>query len=180
MQHRARRLQVADLFGESDEEKAQRSAHSTNRRRIPRSPRSISAWAILRIRCAAHRARSRRSIIVWRTERTIDRMQKDFDYRLCALSAQQLGAAADRRDHASRLPCGAAGRQTGCQQPGNSAAPQRAGGDAVHLTPPPGSGHAAGGRRARPQADAPSNQWHLCEHAAAVRSGDEPARQGAI
>jgi tol-pal system protein YbgF len=66
------------------------------------------------------------------------RMQKDFDYKLCAISAQQLGTSSDSGDQ-SGLPCGGAGRQTGMyQQPGNSVAPQNTGGDTVHLAPPPG------------------------------------------
>jgi tol-pal system protein YbgF len=67
------------------------------------------------------------------------RMQKDFDYKLCALAAQQLGAPADSGDQ-NGLPCNGSGQQAGMAGPGTSVGPpsQATSGQSIHLAPPPG------------------------------------------
>jgi tol-pal system protein YbgF len=67
----------------------------------------------------------------------IARMQKDFDYKLCTLSAQQLSAGGGADDQTA-LPCNGAPAQS---NPGGAPAqlgPPPASNGPVHLAPPPG------------------------------------------
>jgi len=69
----------------------------------------------------------------------IARMQKDFDYKLCTLSAQQLSAAGGADDQ-NALPCNGTPAQS---NPSASAAPAQMGppppsNTPIHLAPPPG------------------------------------------
>jgi tol-pal system protein YbgF len=72
----------------------------------------------------------------------IERMQKDFDYRLCTLAAQQLGNAGGG-DEASALPCNQpapAGPPTAASAPMPPApGGPRASNEPIHLGPPPGT-----------------------------------------
>ena len=96
-------VQVADLFGPSDEEKAaaaQREAtqdatiaNLTQRvGDLEESLRQLTG----QLEDANHRADLLRQ--------RMERMQKDFDYRICVLSAQKLAATTDSGDQ-SALPC---------------------------------------------------------------------------
>jgi tol-pal system protein YbgF len=94
---------VADLFGESDDEKARRLQHEQNQDDAIRSLNDKTRDLEDTIRnltgeneTLAHR--------VDELNAKIDRMQKDFEYRICQLSAQQLGAG-----DANSVPCGATG-----------------------------------------------------------------------
>lgn len=102
-------MQVAALFGESDEEKAAREAHEQNQDQgianvnqrvgdMENSLRSLTG----QVEQLDHR--------IQELNARIDRMQKDFDYKLCAMAAQQLGAASSGGDNA--LPCDANGGST--------------------------------------------------------------------
>ncbi|MBU6444626.1 MAG: tol-pal system protein YbgF [Alphaproteobacteria bacterium] len=106
----ARYVQVADLFGPSDEEKAaaaQREAtqdstiaNLTQRvHDLEESLRQLTG----QLENANHR--------VDLLQKRIDRMQKDFDYRVCVLSAQKLSAATDGDQ--SALPCSPGGGSAG-------------------------------------------------------------------
>ena len=97
-------LKVAALFGESDEEKAAREAHEQNQDQgianvngrvgdMENSLRSLTG----QVEQLSHR--------IQQLNDRLDRMQKDFDYKLCALSAQQLGVQTSG-DNA--LPCNGA------------------------------------------------------------------------
>jgi tol-pal system protein YbgF len=143
------RLQVSALFGESDAEKAAREQREQSQDQgiatlngrvndLENSLRSLTG----QVEQLDHRI----SVLNDRMER----MQKDFDYKLCAMTAQQLGASTGGTDNA--LPCN--GSQTGgaTQAPMNSAppanvapAPQNfpqsgaaASGPPQHLAPGPG------------------------------------------
>ncbi len=135
----AKSVRVSALFGESDEEKAARLQHEQNQDQgiatlnqrvgdIENSLRSLTG----QVEQLDHRI----SVLNDRMER----MQKDFDYKLCTMAAQQLGA-----DQDNALPCG--GAQTSAPPPSQygNPAPQsfsQSGGNATgapqHLAPPPG------------------------------------------
>jgi len=96
-------LRVAGLFGESDEEKAARLQHEQNQddainrlndkvRDLEESVRNLTGEN----ETLSHR--------VDELSDKITRQQKDFEYRLCALAAQQLGAGTGQGD-ANTVPC---------------------------------------------------------------------------
>jgi tol-pal system protein YbgF len=132
-----RTIRVAALFGESDEEKAARLQHEQNQdqgiaglnQRIGDMENSLRGLTG-QVEQIDHR------IDVLNTR--IDRMQKDFDYKLCAMAQQQLGAGE------GGLPCD---QQTGAAPPVNvNPAPQSfsqggppATGAPQHLAPGPGN-----------------------------------------
>jgi len=99
--------QVADLFGESDEEKAARLQHeqaqdgsiASLRQRVDDLENTLrrTTGAVEELGHRINELNSR-----------IERMQKDFDYRLCTIAAQQLGATPEAGD-ASALPCNGVG-----------------------------------------------------------------------
>ncbi|HEY5048183.1 MAG TPA: tol-pal system protein YbgF [Rhizomicrobium sp.] len=134
-QARAGFVQVADLFGESDEEKAERL------RLQQREQAQDSSIATLNQRLNDLEETLRR--LTGQMEQVdhrvgefndrITRMQKDFDYKLCSLSAQQLGATNDTGEQ-SALPC--PGQQAASPAPGQNAPP--ATGAPRRLAAPPG------------------------------------------
>ncbi len=96
-------LRVADLFGESDEEKAARLQHEQNQDDAIRSlnDKVRDLQDTVRNLTGENEALSHR---VDELNARIDKMQKDFEYRLCQMSAQQLGAG-----DANNVPCGTTG-----------------------------------------------------------------------
>jgi len=111
-------MRVAALFGESDEEKAAREAHEQNQDQgianvnqrvgdMENSLRSLTG----QVEQLDHR--------IQELNARMDRMQKDFDYKLCTMAAQQLGASSSGDDNA--LPCNAS---TGASQGPVNPAPQ--------------------------------------------------------
>ena len=134
----ARYQRVADLFGESDEEKAARQQHEDGQdgqikalndkvRDLQDSVRNLTGQN----EELSHR--------LGELNDKIDRQQKDFEYRLCALGAQQLGSTTGQGDP-NAVPCPGSGPAAsvapGAPAPAMSAptnvAPQ------THLAPPPG------------------------------------------
>ncbi|HTK79079.1 MAG TPA: tol-pal system protein YbgF [Rhizomicrobium sp.] len=127
---------VADLFGESDEEKAARLQHEqaqdgsigSLRQRVDDLENSLrrTTGAVEELSHRINELNSR-----------IERMQKDFDYRLCTIAAQQLGATAEAGDQGA-IPCDGGSVQSaapaGAAPPG--APPENRG--AIHLAPPSG------------------------------------------
>jgi tol-pal system protein YbgF len=111
-------IRVAGLFGESDEEKAARLQHEADQdgqiatlnnkvRDLEDSVRNLTGQnEELEHRLSDLNAK-------------IDKQQKDFEYRLCAMAAQQLGASTGAGD-ANAVPC-----------PGGT------GGASATFTPPP-------------------------------------------
>jgi tol-pal system protein YbgF len=127
--------QVAQLFGESDEEKAAR---------LQREQAQDSSLATLNQRVGDLDETLRRLTgqieeldhrIGEQNER-MSRMRKEFDYKICALAAQQLGASTEAGADTA-LPCGGNG---GTPQGGAAAPPANQTGTngEVHLAPPPG------------------------------------------
>jgi len=134
-------MQVAQLFGESDEEKAAREQHEQNQdaaiaslnqkvQDLENSLRGLTG----QVEQLDHRISQQNDLI--------ERMRKDFDYRLCAMAAQQLGATPGDDNS---LPCNQAqaAPAPGTTQPmpaPQSFAPQAgpASGPPAHLAPPPG------------------------------------------
>jgi len=133
----AKTIKIAALFGESDEEKAARLQHEQNQdqgianamHRMDDLENSLS-----RVTGQVEQLDHRIDVLNQR----IDRMQKDFDYKLCAMAQQQLGAGE------GGLPCD---QQTpSAPAPDVTPAPQNfapssgpATGAPAHLAPGPGS-----------------------------------------
>src|SRR6185437_13164627 len=138
---------VADLFGESDEEKAARLQHE-------QSQDSSINYARQRVQDLESSVRRLTGEVEQLDHRIselnsrIERMQKDYDYQLCKIAAQQLGASGD---DATALPC-AGGDSSGSTMrpsaaippassppPGPSAGPGKTAGEPLHLGAPPGT-----------------------------------------
>jgi tol-pal system protein YbgF len=117
----------AQLFGESDEEKAARQAHEDGQdsqisqlsSRIQQQEDKVRS--LTQSLSNATGANEELAHQIQELRQKIDAQQKDFAYRLCMLSAQQLGAGADDQG----LNCSATG----------SAVPAPAGGVPQNYTP---------------------------------------------
>lgn len=133
MSGEAGETKVAQLFGESDEEKAAR---------LQREQAQDSSLATLNQRVTDLDDTLRRLTgqveeldhrLSEQNER-MSRMRKEFDYKICSLVAQQLGASAETGSDTA-LPCGGSGTQAPPSvAPGNQAGVN----GGVHLAPPPG------------------------------------------
>jgi tol-pal system protein YbgF len=128
---------VAELFGESDEEKAARLANEQ------REQAQSSSIATLNQRLGDLEETLRRltgeveelNHRVGDFNDRLSRVRKEFDYKICALAAQQLGVSVNSGQE-NALPCG------GSAQPGVGpppSAPSTSPGNPVHLAPPPGT-----------------------------------------
>jgi len=131
---------VADLFGESDEEKAARLQHEQSQdssitglnQRMGDVEESLRR-ATGQVEQLDHR--------IDELNARIERMQKDFDYKLCTLAAQQLGASGEAGEE-NALPC--PGTASTAPPPASSAPPPASSpitssqSGVVHLAPPPG------------------------------------------
>lgn len=135
--HSGRRY--AGLFGESDEEKAAAEAARQRENAQDAAIQSLNQ-RMQDLENTVRRLTGQNEQLSHQVDQlrtALDRAQKDFDYRLCTMSAQQLGAS-DQGD--GGLNCGAVN-----QQGSNVSAPpspQRFGsaGDTTRqLAPPPGS-----------------------------------------
>jgi len=123
LQQKPSLVRTAALFGESDEEKAAREAKEQSQdAAIQQLNQKVNDLedTVRRLTGQNEQLDHRLSD----TNSRIERMQKDFDYKLCTMTAQQLGESADS------LPCGGGGSTT----TGNSVAPN----NAPRLSPPPG------------------------------------------
>jgi tol-pal system protein YbgF len=144
---RADVVRVADLFGESDEEKAARKAHEDAQDAQIRALND----KVRDLQDSTTRLTGQNEELSHRiTELNdkIERQQKDFEYRLCAMAAQQLGSGTGQGD-ATALPCpGMGGSAAPAPQvapsptaplvlgPPQNATPHSDTG--AHLAPPPG------------------------------------------
>jgi tol-pal system protein YbgF len=139
---KARSYRVADIFGESDEEKAAR---------LQKEQAQDSAIAALQQHLDDLEASVRR--LTGQLEQQdhkiadlnakIDRMQKDFDYKLCTVTAQQLGESpGGDASGGTALPCGGqaqASNYPATSPPAHTAPPPAAATqEPIHLAPPPG------------------------------------------
>lgn len=140
----AARVRMADLFGESDEERAARLQHEQSQ------DTSIS-YVRQRLQDMESTVRRLTGQIEQLDHRIaelndhIERMQKDMDYRLCKIAAQQMSAAGGGDE--GGLPCTAGETQANSAPSGlppsiTSAAPNpaapRTGGEPLRLASPPG------------------------------------------
>lgn len=112
------RVRVAALFGESDEERAARQQHEDNQDLATQalSQRVHDLEETLRQVTGQNEALAHQ---VQELTQKLDRQQKDFEYRLCALSAQQLGATGQAGQPS--LPCAPGGPAAGNAPPPSSA-----------------------------------------------------------
>jgi tol-pal system protein YbgF len=137
-------IRVAGLFGESDEEKAARLAHEQNQEdainRLNQKVRDLED--------SVRNLTGQNEELTHRLNELDDkiaRQQKDFEYRICSMAAQQLGASAGQGDP-NAVPCGAtasvapsgplvAGVPDGSTPQGEGRVTGEVG---QHLAPPPG------------------------------------------
>ena len=131
-------VQVAGLFGDSDEEIAAQQREQAQDASLANFAQRVSDLEhSLRLVTGQLEEANHRATVL---QQRIDRMQKDFDYKLCTLSAQQLGTATDGDQ--TGLPCDSLS-QPGAQQ-GAVRAPAPAPADMastqsnIQLAPPPG------------------------------------------
>jgi tol-pal system protein YbgF len=125
----------AGMFGESDEEKAARVHEQNQDSTIADLKQRVNDLeASLRQSTGQNEALSHQ---VQQLGDKIERQKKDFEYRLCAISAQQLGAGQGDGSEGSAIPCpgGAPVSQTYAAPP--PAAAQNTA-SAPRLAPPPG------------------------------------------
>src|SRR5579864_953074 len=123
---------VAELFGESDEEKAARLA-AEQREQAQSSSIATLSQRVGDLEQTLQRLTGQMEELDHRVGEfndKISRMRRDFDYKICALAAQQLGANGAPGEENS-LSCGST---PGAAAPGG---PPPAGGG-VHLAPQPG------------------------------------------
>ena len=144
----------AQLFGESDEEKAARQAHEdgqdTQINQLGGRVQQLEdgSGSLTESLSTATGANEELAHQIQELRQKIDAQQKDFAYRLCMLSAQQLGADASDQGlncgavGATAAPAPAAGNFQNCQ-PGTPLPP--IGGD-NQAAPPPSSGAQQFGR----------------------------------
>lgn len=132
----SRPQRVAGLFGPSDEEKAAEEAARQRENSQDASIQSLNQ-RVQDLENSLQRLTGQNEQLghqVQQLRTALDRAQKDFDYRLCTLSAQQLGATEEGE---GGLDCGALITQAGAAPPpaqrGTSS-----GGTARQLAPPPG------------------------------------------
>lgn len=121
----------AGLFGESDEEKAARLHEQNQDATI-----SDLTQRVHDLEDSLRQATGQNETLTHQIQQLndkINRQQKDFEYRLCTLSAQQLGA--NQGDDQTALPCGGGG---GVSTTFNPPAPQQQQSSAPKLAPPPG------------------------------------------
>jgi tol-pal system protein YbgF len=105
-----RGMQIAGLFGESDDEKAARQQHEDNqdaqiadlKQQIHDLEQTLQQLTGQNEQLSHH---------VHELSDKIDSQQKDYDYKLCALSAQMLGVSAAPDQSGSGLPCNLSGAQ---------------------------------------------------------------------
>jgi tol-pal system protein YbgF len=123
-------VRMAALFGDSDEEKAARQQHEDNQDLATQalSQRVHDLEETLRQLTGQNEALTHQ---VQELNEKLDHQQKDFEYRLCALAAQQLGASGQGQ---GSLPCNAAA-SSGPPAPGGQ--PPSGGGE--QMGKPPGS-----------------------------------------
>ncbi len=136
-------VRVAGLFGESDEEKAARLAREQHEADQDAQIKALNE-KVQDLEDSVRNLTGQNEELGHRVtdlNEKIERQQKDFEYRLCALSAQQLGAGVAPGD-ANAVPCpGAAGPVASAPPPPVAAAQAPSGGTATPpkpLAPPPG------------------------------------------
>ena len=152
----AQRVELAALFGESDEERAQRQQHEDNQDLEIQAltQRVHDLEESLRQLTGQNEQLSHQLQLL---NEKLERQQKDFEYRLCAMAAQQLGASASAGNE-NALPC----------PPGMGSAPAApsapppiaSGGSTPQLGRPPGTLGTLSSNDALPLAPVPAPSAH--------------------
>ncbi|HVU20875.1 MAG TPA: tol-pal system protein YbgF [Rhizomicrobium sp.] len=127
----------AGLFGESDEEKAARQHEKDQDAAIADLNRRVHDLEQTLSRATGDNEALSHEVQVLSDK--LDRQKKDFEYRLCTISAQQLGAG--QGDEQSSIPCGGSGGGVSMNYNAPSSsppAPQQDSSGTVRLAPPPG------------------------------------------
>ena len=129
---------VAQLFGESDEEKAARLQHeqaqdsgiATLNQRVNDLDDTLRRLTG-QIEELDHRLSEQNERMA--------RMRKDFDYKICSMAAQQLGATTESGEENS-LPCAGQSQQQSYVAPATSGPGNGVNANGtIHLAPPPGN-----------------------------------------
>jgi tol-pal system protein YbgF len=100
-------VQLAALFGESDEEKAARQQHEDNQ---DLATQALSQ-RVRDLEDSLRQLTGQNEVLAHRVQELndkLDRQQKDFEYRLCVMSAQQLGSSPGQGSETA-LPCNPSG-----------------------------------------------------------------------
>ena len=124
----------AGLFGESEEEKAARLHEKDQDASIADLTQRVhDLEESLRQSTGQNESLAHQ---VQQLNDKLDRQKKEFEYRLCTMAAQQLGAAEGASDEQNGLPCaaGSGASMTYSPSPPRPQSPS----DGVHLAPPPG------------------------------------------
>lgn len=126
----SRGIQIAGLFGESDEEKATRQHETDQDAAIDELKRRVHDLELsLQQATGQNEELSHR---IQELNARIDSQKKDFDYRLCTIVAQQVGAGTSADQAGTGLPCDASSALATLATPGGQvqgpAPPQASGG----------------------------------------------------
>ena len=122
-------VQPVALFGESDEEKAARKQHEDNQD----ATIQMLNQRVRDLEDSLRQATGQNEQLAHRIQELsdkLDRQQKDFEYRLCAMAAQQLGATPGQPGDQT-LPCSSPSAQNAPPSPA-------VGGPALAIAPPQG------------------------------------------
>jgi tol-pal system protein YbgF len=117
-----RGVQVAGLFGESDDEKAARLQHESDQD----AELSDLKQRVHDLEQSLQQATGQNELLSHRLQELsqhVDQQAKDFDYKLCSLAAQQLGAGTSADATGGGLPCNTGGAmppQSGVQGSGGT------------------------------------------------------------
>jgi tol-pal system protein YbgF len=134
-EQQAQAIQTADIFGPSDEEKAAAAAAAQREQNQDQGLATLNQRAG-DIEESLRKLTGEIEVLNHRLDeidQRMDRMKKDFDYKLCTMSAQQLGAQGAPGSPGA-IPCNPAGPQTGDAAPPVQQVPT----GVTRLAPPPG------------------------------------------
>jgi len=112
-----RGVQLAGLFGESDEEKAARLQHESDQD----TAISDLKQRVHDLEQSLQQVTGQNETLMHRIQELsnrLDRQKKDFDYRLCTLVAQQVGAGTSANQDGTGLPCDASSALATLAAPG--------------------------------------------------------------
>ncbi|HTU00046.1 MAG TPA: tol-pal system protein YbgF [Rhizomicrobium sp.] len=141
----------AGLFGESDEEKAARQHEQDQDAAIKDLTQRVRDLEQSLSRATGDNENLSHQVQVLNDK--LERQRKDFEYRLCTIAGQQLGAGQGDDQSGSSLPCGG-GSGSGASMTYNAPPPPAnaaAQSNVVRLAPPPGVlGTLPAGRNAAP------------------------------
>jgi tol-pal system protein YbgF len=152
----------AQIFGPSDEEKARESGQdqgikdlqNTSQQQDSRTKNlEDKVQALTDSLSQLTGSNEELSHQIQQQNEKIDRMQKDFAYRLCQLSAQQLGAGDSMNCASSGTPSANAGAGSGGMTPGQALPPIGAAGSGAAVSSPAVNGAASLASASPPPAD---------------------------